>query len=75
MVSALTLLRTEDTYRSRDKWSYVLLAEELRRACAERVRRNRSERPEVALRSADVQGYGEHRRCKIGPRSRFTLTL
>jgi len=35
MVSALTLLRAEDTHRSRDKWSYVLLAEELRRACAE----------------------------------------
>jgi len=34
MVSALTLLRTEDTFRSRDKWSYVLLAEELRRVCA-----------------------------------------
>ncbi len=35
MVSALTLLRTEDSHRSRDKWSYVLLAEELRRVCAE----------------------------------------
>jgi len=35
MVSALTLLRAEDTYRSRDRWSYVLLAEEVRRACAE----------------------------------------
>lgn len=35
MVSALTLLRAEDTYRSRGKWSYVLLAEELRRVCAE----------------------------------------
>ena len=35
MVSALTLLRAEDTYESRDKWSYVLLAEELRRVCAE----------------------------------------
>jgi serine/threonine-protein kinase HipA len=35
MVSALTLLRAEDTYRSREKWSYVMLAEELRRACAE----------------------------------------
>ncbi|MGC8519233.1 MAG: type II toxin-antitoxin system HipA family toxin [Steroidobacteraceae bacterium] len=33
MVSALTLLRAEDTYQSRDKWSYVLLAEELRRIC------------------------------------------
>ena len=35
MVSGLTLLPTEDTYRSRDRWSYVLLAEELRRVCAE----------------------------------------
>ena len=35
MVSALTLLRAEDSHRSRDKWSYVLLAEELRRVCAE----------------------------------------
>lgn len=35
MVSALTLLRAEDTYQARDKWSYVLLAEELRRVCAE----------------------------------------
>ncbi len=34
MISALTLLRTEDTHRARDKWSYVLLAEEVRRACA-----------------------------------------
>ncbi len=31
MVSGLTLLRAEDTYQSRDKWSYVALAEELRR--------------------------------------------
>lgn len=35
MVSALTLLRTEDTYQSRDKWSYVLLAEEIRRVCTD----------------------------------------
>ncbi|MBI3153835.1 MAG: type II toxin-antitoxin system HipA family toxin [Burkholderiales bacterium] len=35
MVSALTLLRAEDTYQSRDKWSYVLLAEALRRVCAQ----------------------------------------
>jgi serine/threonine-protein kinase HipA len=34
MVSALTLLRAEDTYQSRDKWSYVLLVEELRRVCS-----------------------------------------
>ena len=32
MVSALTLLRADDSHRAREKWSYVLLAEELRRA-------------------------------------------
>ncbi|MDH5622705.1 MAG: HipA domain-containing protein, partial [Gammaproteobacteria bacterium] len=31
MLSALTLLRAEDTHQDRSKWSYVLLAEELRR--------------------------------------------
>lgn len=35
MVSALTLLRAEDTHQSRDSWSYVILAEEVRRVCAE----------------------------------------
>lgn len=33
MVSALTLLRTEDTYSARDRWSYVRLVEEVRRVC------------------------------------------
>lgn len=31
MLSALTLLRSEDTHQDRSRWSYVLLAEELRR--------------------------------------------
>jgi serine/threonine-protein kinase HipA len=31
MLSALTLLRAEDTHQDRSKWSYVRLAEELRR--------------------------------------------
>jgi serine/threonine-protein kinase HipA len=31
MLSALTLLRAEDTHQDRAKWSYLLLAEELRR--------------------------------------------
>lgn len=31
MLSALTLLRTGDSHQDRDRWSYVLLAEELRR--------------------------------------------
>ena len=30
-LSALTLLRADDTHHDRDKWSYVLVAEELRR--------------------------------------------
>lgn len=34
MVSGLTLLRAEDTHQTRDKWSYVALAEELRRISA-----------------------------------------
>lgn len=35
MISALTLLRAEDTYQSRDRWSYISLVEELRRFSAE----------------------------------------
>ena len=35
MVSALTLLKAEDLPQSRDKWSYVLLVEELRRVSVE----------------------------------------
>lgn len=42
MVSALTLLRAEDTLRSRERWSYVALAEELRRVCSE-PKRNAAE--------------------------------
>ncbi len=34
MLSALTILRAEDTQENRSKWSYVLLAEELRRISA-----------------------------------------
>ncbi len=35
MLSALTLLRAEDTHRDRDRWSYVSLVEELRRLSAQ----------------------------------------
>ena len=34
MLSALTLLRAEDTHTSREKWSYPVLAEEVRRISA-----------------------------------------
>jgi serine/threonine-protein kinase HipA len=35
MISALTLLRAEESPQLRDRWSYVLMAEELRRVVAE----------------------------------------
>jgi serine/threonine-protein kinase HipA len=35
MLSALTLLRTGDSHQDRDRWSYILLAEELRRVSRE----------------------------------------
>jgi serine/threonine-protein kinase HipA len=35
MVSALTLLKADESPQYRDKWSYILLAEELRRVAAE----------------------------------------
>lgn len=35
MVSGLTLLRADESAQSRDRWSYVLLAEELRRVCTD----------------------------------------
>ncbi|MBK1669940.1 phosphatidylinositol kinase [Rhodovibrio sodomensis] len=35
MVSGLTLLRTEDTVADRDAWSYIQLADEVRRASAD----------------------------------------
>lgn len=35
MLSALTLLRTGDSHQDRDRWSYVLLAEELRRVSSD----------------------------------------
>lgn len=37
MISALTLLQTEDTYQSRDQWSYIRMVEELRRVSANAV--------------------------------------
>ncbi len=37
MISALTLLRSEDTQQTRDRWSYLLLVEELRRASSSAV--------------------------------------
>src|SRR5260370_15954684 len=49
MVSALTLLRTDDSAQLRDKWSYVLLAEELRRVSAEPKKDNPQRSRQIAL--------------------------
>lgn len=38
MVSALTLLRADESPQSRQRWSYVQLAEEVRRACDDSAR-------------------------------------
>ena len=48
MLSALTLLRAEDTHQNRDKWSYVLLAEELRRISSQ----PKTDAPELFRRMA-----------------------
>jgi serine/threonine-protein kinase HipA len=46
MLSALTLLRADDTYQDRNKWSYILLVEELRRLSS----RPRTDAPELFRR-------------------------
>jgi serine/threonine-protein kinase HipA len=35
MISGLTLLQADESYSERDRWSYLLIAEELRRVCKE----------------------------------------
>ena len=46
MLSALTLLRSDDNYQDREKWSYVLLVEELRRISSQ----PRTDAPELFRR-------------------------
>lgn len=61
MVSGLTLLRAEDSYLARDQWSYVLLAEEIRRICAE----PRDDAPELFRRmcfNALISNIDDHPR-------------
>lgn len=61
MISALTLLRTQDTFASRDKWSYVQLAEELRRVCAEPAQ-NASELYRRMIFNALISNSDDHPR-------------
>ncbi len=61
MVSGLTLLGAEDTYLARDRWSYVLLVEEVRRICAE----PRKDAPELFRRmcfNAIISNTDDHPR-------------
>jgi serine/threonine-protein kinase HipA len=61
MLSALTLLRAEDSYQDRDRWSYVSLAEELRRISAQ----PRSDAPELFRRmvfNALISNLDDHPR-------------
>src|SRR5437588_12019649 len=61
MLSALTLLRTEDSHLDRDRWSYPALAEELRRVCAQ----PRSDAPELFQRmtfNALISNLDDHPR-------------
>jgi serine/threonine-protein kinase HipA len=46
MLSALTLLRSDESYQDREKWSYVLLVEELRRISSQ----PRTDAPELFRR-------------------------
>jgi len=61
MVSALTLLRADDTHDTRDRWSYVLLAEELRRVTAE-PRRNTQELFRRMVFNALISNTDDHPR-------------
>lgn len=75
MVSGLTVLRSEDSHRDRDRWSYVLLADELKRW---------SQRPDRDLRelfrrmvfSALVSNTDDHPRnhALIAPGRSFELS-
>ena len=61
MVSAITLLRTDDSPMSRGRWSYVLLAEELRRVCAE-PRKNTEELFRRMVFNALISNIDDHPR-------------
>lgn len=61
MLSALTLLRADDDYQNRDRWSYVLLVEELRRISSQ----PRTDAPELFRRmcfNALISNVDDHPR-------------
>jgi serine/threonine-protein kinase HipA len=61
MLSALTLLRSDESYQDREKWSYVLLVEELRRISSQ----PRTDAPELFRRmvfNALISNIDDHPR-------------
>jgi len=61
MLSALTLLRSDENYQAREKWSYVLLVEELRRVSSQ----PRTDAPELFRRmcfNALISNIDDHPR-------------
>ena len=61
MLSALTLLRSDENYQDREKWSYVLLVEELRRISSQ----PRTDAPELFRRmcfNALISNIDDHPR-------------
>lgn len=61
MISALTLLRAEESHIARDKWSYVLFAEELRRI-SENPKRDAVELFRRACFNALISNIDDHPR-------------
>jgi serine/threonine-protein kinase HipA len=75
MLSALTLLRAGDTHLDRDRWSYVLLAEELRRISSD----PREDAPELFRRmcfNALISNTDDHPRnhAVIAPDASWRLS-
>jgi serine/threonine-protein kinase HipA len=75
MLSALTLLRAGDSYQDRGRWSYVLLAEELRRVSRE-PKRDASELFRRMTLNALISNTDDHPRnhAVIAPDQDFRLS-
>jgi len=61
MVSGLTLLRAEDSHHSREQWSYILLAEQLRVVCRE-AEKNAAELYRRMIFNALISNTDDHPR-------------
>ena len=75
MLSALTLLRADDVHRDRDKWSYVLLVEELRRISSQ-AKKDAAELFRRMSFNALISNTDDHPRnhAVIAPNTDWTLS-